>query len=436
MKNTTKALMKRILFTLGILALYRLGSTLPVPGIDTTAMSAIMSGSSVFAVLNMIGGGALERMSLFALGVSPYITASIIIELLSMDVIPALSEWRKGGNPGRNKLSNATRYLGLALAALQAVGIVRGFDKQYGILTNSSVSSYLFVITMLVAGTEMLCWLGDQITERGIGNGMSMIIFAGIVANLPAQFSGAFSTLASGASSITVGILKFALYCAIYLLLILAVVIVEGSERRIPISYSTRMNVLGGSQMNYMPFKINSASVIPVIFAASVITAPQIILSFINYGAYEKLADTLSFNKPLGLILYAALTFGFTFFYTDLVMDPEQIAADLKKNNGFIPNVRPGKDTENYIKGILHRITVFGAIGLTVLAVIPYLLPMLIKSLPSTIGIGGTSVILIVGIALETVKMMQTAGVSDKYAYSTFMHQTDVQHWYDSKIAK
>ena len=435
MKKTTSALMKRILFTLGVLALYRLGSVLPVPGIDTTLMNAVMSGSSVFAVMNMIGGGALERMSLFALGVSPYITASIIIELLSMDVVPALSEWRKGGNPGRNKLSNATRYLGLALAAMQAFGIVRTLDRQYSVLVKPGIASYLFVSVVLIAGTEMLCWLGDQITERGIGNGMSMIIFAGIVSNHPTQFSGAFTTLVGGADSTAIGILKFGLYCAIYLLLILAVVIVEGSERRIPILYSSRTNVYGGSQMSYLPFKINSASVIPVIFAASVISAPQIILSFINYGAYEKLADVLSFNKPLGLILYAVLTFGFTFFYTDLVMDPEQIASDLKKNNGFIPNVRPGKDTEKYLTGILHRITVFGATGLTILAVIPYLLPMLVKSLPSTMGIGGTSVILIVGIALETVKMMKTAGVSDKYAYSTFMHQTDTQHWYDSLTA-
>lgn len=432
--RTVSKLAPRILFTLAILALYRLGSTIPVPGIDTSLMSAIMSGSSVFAVLNMIGGGALERMSLFALGVSPYITASIIIELLSMDVVPALSEWRKGGNPGRNKLSNATRYLGLALAVLQAVGIVRGFDRQYSILVNPGISGYLFVIILLVAGTEMLCWLGDQITERGIGNGMSMIIFAGIVSNLPSQFTSAFTTLTSGANSTAVGILRFALYCVIYLVLILAVVIVENSERRIPISYSTRTNVMGGSQMTYLPLKINSASVIPVIFAASVITAPQIILSFINYGAYEKLADVLSFSKPLGLILYAALTFGFTFFYTDLIMDPEQIASNLKTNNGFIPNVRPGKDTENYIKGILHRITVFGATGLTILAVIPYLLPMLIPSLPSTMGIGGTSVILIVGIALATIKSLMTAGVADKYSYSTFTN-TSTQQWYDSKIA-
>lgn len=434
MKKLNGKLTKRIVFTIAVLALYRLGSVIAVPGVDTSLMSAITSSSSVYTLMNLIGGGSLEHMSLFALGVSPYITASIIIELLSMDVVPAFSEWRKGGNPGRNKLNNATRILGLALAVLQAVGIVRGLDHQYGILTDPSLANYLFVIVMLVAGTEILCWLSDQITDKGIGNGMSMIIFAGIVSGLPSQFADAFSTLVGGASSTAVGALKFALYIVIYLALVLAVVIVENSERRIPIMYSSRTTALGGGQTSYMPFRINSASVIPVIFAGSVISAPQIILSFINYSAYEKLAAALSLSKPLGLIIYAALTFWFTFFYTDLMMDPAEIADNLRKNNGFIPNVRPGKDTEKYISAILHRITVYGAVGLTALAVIPYLLPMLIPSLPSTMGIGGTSVILIVGIALETIKMLQTAGVSDKYAYSAFM-KPDAQRWYDTNIA-
>ncbi len=433
MKKLNKDIVKRILFTVGIMCLYRLGSTLSVPGVDTSLMTAIMGSSSVYTIMNLIGGGSLERMSLFALGVSPYITASIIIELLSMDVIPAFSEWRKNGNSGRVKLSHATKYLGLVLAVLQAVGIVRGFDRQYGVLINPSVSSYLFVITLMIAGTEILCWLGDQITVHGIGNGLSMIIFAGIVSGLPAQFANAFSTLTSNAGSAVAGGVRFAVYCVIYLLLVLAVVIFSGSERRIPIMYSTRTSVYGGSQMSYLPFRIDSASVIPVIFASSVITAPQIICSFINYDAYEKMASVLSLGKPLGLILYAALTFWFTFFYTDLIMDPDDIADNLKKNGGFIPNVRPGKDTTAYISGVLHRITVFGAAGLTILAVIPYLLPMLIKSLPSTMGIGGTSVILIVGIALETIKMIQTATMSDKYKYSSFAVPS-VDDWYKATM--
>ena len=432
--DTKKKLFKHIMFTMMILLLYRIGSVVPVPGIDMTVMKAIFNGSSVFAIQNMIGGGSMERMSLFALGVSPYITASIIVELLSMDVIPALSEWRKSGPKGRNKLSTVTRYLGLALAVVQAVSIVYGFDKNYGIMTDTSVAGHLFVIMALVAGTEFRCWLGDQITEKGIGNGLSMIIGAGIVSGLPNQFTEAFSTLTSNASTAFIGGVRFALYCIVYLVLILAVAIVENSERRIPISYSGRTNVMGGNQMSYLPLKINSASVIPVIFASSVLTAPLIILSFFNASAYEKLSAVLSMQKPLGLTIYAVLTFLFTFFYTDLQVDPDEIADNLKTSNAFIPGIRPGSDTYEYLHKVLTRITVFGATGLTLLAVVPYLLPMLIKSMPSSLGLGGTSVILIVGISLETIKMMKTSAMSEKYKYSSFMGQT-VDDWYKATVA-
>lgn len=422
MDKSKKKLIKRSLITVGILFIYQLGRSLTVPGVDISLLKAIFNGSSVFAILNMIGGGALEQMSVFALGVSPYITASIIIELLSMDVIPAFSEWRKAGQKGRRKLANATRYLGLGLAVLQAWGIVYAFDKQSGILQDKTFFGYLFVILALVAGTELLCWLGDQITDKGIGNGLSIIILAGIVSGLPSQFVSAFRTLTGGDGAAWIGYVKFASYCLVYLLLILAVTIVDNSERRIPIQHSSASG-FGGKDSSFLPFKVNSASVIPVIFASSVLTAPQIILSFINYGAYEKMSEALSFQKPLGLILYAALTFFFTFFYTDLQMDPSEIADNLKKGESFIPGVRPGRETKDFLAATLKRITLFGAAGLTILAVIPYLLPMIIPSLPSSLGLGGTSVILIVGISLETVKMMSSAATEDKYKYASLLHQ-------------
>lgn len=403
-----KEIRNKILFTMAMLLIYRIGSAIPVPGVNADQLAAQIADNSLLNMMNLLGGGALERLSIFAMGVSPYITASIIIQLLSMDVIPALTEMTKSGQTGRMKIEKITRYLGVVLSFVQAFSLVYGFDKQYRILENSQLSGYLFTATIMTAGTMFLIWIGDRISTKGIGNGLSIIIFAGIVSNIPANFVQVYNILAGGASQgeLFNGILQFALYCVMYLAVIIFVIIMETAVRKIPIQYTNSSTVRAGNDITYLPFKINSASVIPVIFAQSIMTAPQIIISFFNHDLYTKLNDFLSLNKPIGLCIYAVLTVLFTFFYTDLQVDPEKVAENLGKSGAYIPGIRPGTETKVYLNKVINRITVLGATALMIVAVIPYLLPMF-TSLPASIGVGGTGIIIVVGVAMETVRQLK-----------------------------
>ncbi len=403
-----KEIRKKIFFTLAILLIYRVGSAIPVPGVDSELLAQQISGNSVFSMMNLLGGGAFERMSVLALGVTPYITSSIIIQLLSMDVIPALTEMTKSGEKGRQQMDRITRYTAVVLAFVQSFSMVYGFDKQYNVMSNSSFSSYLFTAMILVAGSQFLIWLGDRMTMKGIGNGLSMIIFAGIVSNIPATFAQVYSieiaNAASGAEF--TGVLQFALFCILYVIIIVGVVIMQLAVRKIPIQYTNSSNARGKNDITYLPFKINSASVIPVIFASSIMTAPLIILSFVNGDLYNTLSNYLSVQQPIGLVIYAVLTFLFTFFYTDLQVDPEKIAENLGKSGAYIPGIRPGNETKTYLHKVINRITVLGATALTFIAVLPYILPM-ITSLPSNVSIGGTGIIIVVGVAMETVGQLK-----------------------------
>lgn len=404
-----KEIRKKIFFTLAMLLIYRIGSSIPVPGIDAATLAKQISDNSILSMMNLLGGGALEKMSIFAMGVSPYITSSIIIQLLSMDGIPSLTEWAKSGQTGRQKIEKTTRYLGVVLAFVQAFSLVYGFDKQYAILESSALSTYLYVATILCAGTMFLVWIGDRISMKGIGNGISIIIFAGIVSNMPTQFAQIYSILVGGTSNGEVfnGVLQFVLYCLIYLAIVVFVVIMETAVRKIPIQYTNSISNRGGkSDVTFLPFKINSASVIPVIFAQSIMTAPQIVISFFNTDLYQKLQNYLSLTKPFGLALYAVLTILFTFFYTDLQVDPDTVADNLKKSDAYIPGIRPGQDTKKYLHKVLNRITVLGALGLTLVAVIPYLLPMF-TSIPASSAIGGTGIIIVVGVVRETIGQLE-----------------------------
>jgi preprotein translocase subunit SecY len=416
-----KEIRKKIFFTLAMLLIYRIGSAIPVPGVDSAKLSAQIADNSILSMMNLLGGGAFEKMSVFALGVTPYITSSIIIQLLSMDVIPALTEMAKSGQTGRTKMDRITRYLAVCLAMVQSFSMVYGFDRQYGILTNSTFAGYLFTATILTAGTQFLIWIGDRISMFGIGNGISIIIFAGIVSNIPAQFAQVWNISVGGAEAGAAfsGVLQFALYCILYLAIIIGVVIMETAVRKIPIQYTSSSSMRGSSEMTYLPFKINSASVIPVIFASSIMTAPQIILSFINQDAYRKVSDILNVQKPLGLLIYAVLTYLFTFFYTNLQVDPDKVAENLGKSGAYIPGIRPGTETRTYLNKVLNRITVLGATALTTIAVIPYLLPMLITSLPSSVSLGGTGIIIVVGVAMET--MAQLKGQLTQKQYHGFL---------------
>jgi preprotein translocase subunit SecY len=415
-----KEIRNKIFFTLAMLLIYRVGSAIPTPGVNADQLAAQLGDNSILSMMNLLGGGALERLSVFAMGVGPYITGSIIVQLLSMDVIPALTEWSKSGQTGRQKIEKTTRYLAVVLSFVQAFSLVYGFDKQYAILVNSRLSTYLFTATVLTAGTMFLLWIGDRISMKGIGNGISILIFSGIVSNMPAGFAQVYNILTGGNSQGAVfnGVLQFALYCLLYLAIIVFVVIMETAVRKIPIQYTNSSNIRGGSDITFLPLKINSASVIPVIFAQAIMTAPQIIISFFNQDLYRTLNSFLSLNKPLGLCIYAVLTILFTFFYTELQVDPDKVAENLGKSGAYIPGIRPGTETKTYLHKVLNRITVLGALALTIIAVIPYLLPMF-TSLPTSTAIGGTGIIIVVGVAMET--MSQLKGQLTQKQYHGFL---------------
>ena len=399
-----KDIRKKIGFTLLMLFIFRLGAAIPAPRINDTVIN--LASNSILGMMNLLGGGAIEQMSIFSLGVGPYITASIIIQLLSMDIIPSLTEMAKSGKKGRQQMDQITRYLGVVMALVQGYFLVQLLNGQYGIVENPGPMSYLYISIIFTAGTMFLLWIGDQITTKGVGNGVSMIIFAGIVANMPNSFRTVYYS--SFANGVTGGaIAGFVGYIVMFIAIIILVVAMQVAERRIPIQYtsSQKINHTKGD-LNHLPLKVNSASVIPVIFASSLIQAPQIITSWINQDAYRWLADFFDFSKPYVLVIYAILVILFTFFYTNLTVDPNKIAENLGKQGTYVPGVRPGKETVDYISKVLNRITVLGALLLTFIAVLPYVLSM-VTGLPHSVAVGGTGIIIAVGVAMETYKTLK-----------------------------
>lgn len=408
-----KEMRNRIIITLVIMLLYRYGCSLLVPGIST--VNLLLSSTSFFGMMNMLGGGALSRFSVFALGVNPYITASIIIELMTI-VIPVLDEWHQDGQKGMQKIEKATRYLSVILAILQAFSITYQFDRQYGIMQSKSASSYMYVIAILTAGSMILVWLGDQITVHGIGNGISLLIFAGIVAELPSTFTATFSSLVGGLKGQKVfsGVMNFTLFVLLYLAIIFLVLKIETAERRIPIQSSRGSTFSSGSNLSYLPIKVNSSGVIPIIFAQSIMTVPLMIISFISIDTYKKVDAFVSLAKVSGIVIYAVLVFLFTFFYADTVVDPEEISDNFRKSGTFISGIRPGKDTQKYLRNILYSTTFTGAVSLTAIAVLPYILTK-VTSLTSAAALGGTGIIVAVSVALETMDMLKAKYTELKY---------------------
>ncbi len=411
----SKEIRKKILFTLVILFIYRLGSAIPAPGINDTVIT--LSANSLLSMMSLLGGGSIEQMSIFSLGVGPYITASIIVQLLSMDIIPALSEMAKSGKKGRQQMDRITRYVGVVLAAVQGYFIVQLLSNQYGIVENPSFVSFLYIALIFTAGTMFLLWLADEITTKGIGNGVSMIIFAGIVADMPNNFQLVYQTFTGEDSSL--GIPGFVIYCLMFIIIIILVVLMQMAERRIPIQQSTsqRLNKTKGD-LNHLPLKINSASVIPVIFASALIQAPQIIASWVNPNAYNFLSNLFDFTKPLFLVFYALLIILFTFFYTNLTVDPNKMADDLNKQGQYIPGVRPGSETKDYVSKVLNRITCLGAILLTLIALLPYVISNL-TGLNQRAALGGTGIIIVVGVAMDSIKGLK--GQLTKKQYKGFV---------------
>ena len=409
-----KDIRNRIFFTLAMLFVFRFGSAITVPGVDVTELIKGMQDSSLFAMINMLGGGGLEQLSIFAMGVGPYITASIIIQLLSMDVIPALTELAKGGATGKKQIDRYTRYLAVVLSFFQASTLVYSFSTQYKTLlvNGSGWASILYVATLLTAGSMFILWIGDRISMKGIGNGVSMIIAAGIIARLPYQFTTAWQTLVdpSNSSATFNGILTYGLYIVSYLLIIVFVVFMQTAERKIPIQYTSSTVTTRKKDMTYLPLKINSASVIPVIFASAILAAPLQICKMVWPAAgWVKTMETyMGMQTPISLVIYVILIFLFTFFYTKLQVDPEKIAENLGKSGTYIPGIRPGTETKEYVNKVLCRITVLGAIGLAFIAVLPHALPLIPGiNLPQSMGIGGTGIIIVVGVAMETVKQIE-----------------------------
>ena len=409
-----KDIRNRIFFTLAMLFVFRFGSAITVPGVDVKELTNGIQDNSLFAMINMLGGGGLEQLSIFAMGVGPYITASIIIQLLSMDVIPALTELAKGGATGKKQIDRYTRYLAVVLSFFQASTLVYSFSTQYTTLlvNGSGWASILYVATLLTAGSMFILWIGDRISMKGIGNGVSMIIAAGIIARLPYQFTTAWQTLVdpSNSSATFNGILTYGLYIVSYLLIIVFVVFMQTAERKIPIQYTSSTVTTRKKDMTYLPLKINSASVIPVIFASAILAAPLQICKMVWPAAgWVKTMETyMGMQTPISLVIYVILIFLFTFFYTKLQVDAEKIAENLGKSGTYIPGIRPGTETKEYVNKVLCRITVLGAIGLAFIAVLPHALPLIPGiNLPQSMGIGGTGIIIVVGVAMETVKQIE-----------------------------
>lgn len=415
-----KEIMNRILFTLAIFLIFRIGSALTVPGVEISKDA--FDTNNVFGMLNLMGGGALQSFSLFALGVSPYITAQIIVQLLQMDVLPVLTELGKEGESGRKKIDMATRYLTLLLGAVQAYGVtVTMMNSDYITLTDTTILGYLKIIVYLVAGSMLLMWLGDQITTKGIGNGISMIIFAGIVSALPNQIYGAFANylsqnlLTGNPSLILEGVIKLLLYLLSFFLIVVFVTYNEKSVRKLPVSHSaTGQSGNENAQSSFLPIKINSSGVIPVIFASSIMMAPSIIVSFVSGGNtvpnwaqtminvfnYQSMVDMGTWSFPWGLIIYLFLIIVFTFFYSNLQINPERLAKDFHDNGTYITGLRPGNETEKYIRKVLNRVTLLGALALMLIAALPIVLS-LTGLVPQSLALGGTGLIIVVGVAIE-----------------------------------
>ncbi len=402
---SNKDLRKRIYFTLMCLGLFCLGTTITIPW-----ASALYQELGFLEIFNLMSGGGLRSFSIFALGVSPYITASIITQLLQMDIIPYFKELKEEGYTGRQKINRITRYLGIIFAFIQ------GYILTIVYMKGMSSLDILKTTVVMTAGTCFLLWLGDQVTTKGIGNGTSLLIMAGIIQSMPSMFVTAFQSLVtSGSYSTVVGSLLFALFVIVYILIILGVVFIQLAERRVPIQYSNRTNSAYGAQTSYLPIKLNAAGVMPVIFASTLITIPTTIVNLIgNESAMNFVNNYIVYTSPTGFLLYVVLILFFGYFYTFMEMNPEEMSKNLNKNGGYIPGVRPGADTTDYISNVIGRLTIVGSIFLVIIAGLPIIFSKF-SGLPSSVTIGGTGLLIVVGVAIETYKQLESSLVSRSY---------------------
>ncbi|RJQ31381.1 MAG: preprotein translocase subunit SecY [Peptococcaceae bacterium] len=394
-------LRNKILFTLFMIFIFRLGAHVPVPGVNADKFAELVRSGLIFGFFDVISGGALKNFSVFAMSITPYINASIIMQLLTV-VIPHLERLSKEGEEGRKKITQYTRYFTVVLAFIQGLGMVIGVK---GSLYNPSVWSYLIVAITITAGTTFLMWIGEQITEKGIGNGISLLIFAGIVSRVPSGAVSIYQYLNAG----TINILSIVLLLIIGALVIAGIVAVQEGQRRIPVQYAKRVvgrRVYGG-QSTHLPLRVNQAGVIPVIFASSLMMFPESLAQwFAGSNIAMMYVKYFGWGTAFHTIAYALLIIGFTYFYTAVIMNPVDVADNIKKYGGFIPGLRPGRPTAEYISRVMSRITLAGAVFLALIAILPNF--VLVATRIPNIYFGGTALLIVVGVALDTMKQVES----------------------------
>ncbi|KRM19761.1 preprotein translocase subunit SecY [Ligilactobacillus hayakitensis DSM 18933 = JCM 14209] len=422
MKNAfaVKEIRKKILFTLGVLIVFRLGTYITVPGINAKALQSIAS-SGLINILNTFSGGGLTNYSLFAMGVSPYITAQIVVQLLQMDIVPRFVEWSKQGEVGRRKLNQVTRYLTIILAFIQSVAITAGFNalSSLNLVEDPSPKTFIIIGIILTGGTMFTTWLGDMITDRGLGNGISMIIMAGILSRVPSGIAEIYNEQFSGVSSSDIWqpITYMVILLVIVLLIVTFVTYVEQASYKIPIQYTRRL--AGATDSSYLPLKVNVAGVIPVIFASSFISAPQtILLAFTQNHSedtwYKVMSDVFNMQSVPGMILYTFLIVVFTFFYAFVQVNPEKLSENLQKQGSYIPSVWPGKETEKFVSRLIMRLSTVGSLYLGLISLIP-LLASVLWGLNESIGLGGTSLLIVVGVTIQTLNQLNGMMMKQEY---------------------
>lgn len=405
-------IIKRLAFTFLILLVFKLGTYIPVPLIDTNSIKQVLKGNDFLTILNTFSGGGLSSFSVLALGISPYITSSIIVQMLGM-IIPSMKEWQEMGEQGKAKSNRITRYITIAVAMIQALALLFSLgSRPENILANSALAFgatwflYIYMAIVITAGSAFTMWLADIITKHGIGNGSSMIICAGIVSSIPNMFSTLYSSYLGSAFS-GANLAKYITVVVLYVAMIVAVVYFEAAKRKIPVQYANRQS----NENSDIPVKLNSAGVIPVIFASTLMSIPLTIVGMLGYTTTSSnvaywLDQVFSSSKPIGMALYIIMIFFFSYFYSFLTIDPEKIGDNLSKQNAFIPGYKPGEDTKRQIAKVLFRVTTIGAIGLAILALVPIIVSM-IFGLGSTVTVGGTSLLIIVGVAIETFNQIE-----------------------------
>lgn len=409
-----KELLKKIVFVLAAFLLYRVAVFIPIPMISVPEE---LFNNELLGFLNAFTGGALENLSVISLGVGPYITASIVVQILQTDLVPVLTEWSEQGEAGKQKTNQLTRYLAIGLAFIQALAITIGIDSlSVGVSPTPIVFVYLAII--ITAGTSFLLWLGDQITVKGVGNGVSMIIAAGIISSLPATFITLWSLYITPLSANFSTYVSFGIVVVLYVGILLGIIFMQAVDRKVPIQYANRssQSKLSGKHASNIPIKLNSAGVISVIFAITILSLPLTIVQFANLSGPVAtwITEIFSSSRPIGFTLYVFLIFVFTFFYSFLQVNPEKVATNLSNQNAYIPGVRPGNDTEIYFSKILFKVTLLGAVYLSFVAVVPILTAWAFD-LPPTVTVGGTSLLIVVGVAVETFKQITTEANKQEY---------------------